>query len=233
MLADIDAEPLLGFLVARNMSKLELCVRADETARLAGVPDATPSTGTTHSVGEACMAATSLRTALKAIVAVAGGTVVIGAIIITLDGDNPNQDAIAKVPSSDTDVIGSAVGLPPSCLDDAQRALLERELVDGGWLQKHHAASDKHSFWTQAYKDLLAQHPWAADKTLGQGWNLMKGLPHRGNHPPAYHYWIYRNLEKALREATDWESFVALWQAWVTDAIRDDPTIVRWEWWRC
>lgn len=232
MAAEINVDPLVGFVVGSEITLNELCIRAEEAARRNRVPDTTTGTST-HAVTEACLAASSIPMAIKLMVATAGGAVVVGSIIITLDGNNPNQDAIRKVPSPEADAAGSGVSLPPSCLDYLQKSLLEQELREGGWLQKHHAASDKHSFWTQAYKDLLAQHPWAADKTLGQGWNLMKRLPHRGNHPPAYHYWIYRNLEKALREATDWESFEALWRTWVLEVIENDPTMVRWEWWRC
>ena len=89
------------------------------------------------------------------------------------------------------------------------------------------------SFFGAKQENGLAQHPYAADKSLNGDWNIVDDLLHRGTHPPAYHYWVYRNLEKALRESSTWAEFEQKWNSWVKDVIREDPTLIRWEWWRC
>ena len=231
-LGDIDVGPLLGLLTAGQVTKLELCITVEERARILRIPDATPSLSP-HHLTEACDAAASASAALKAIAAATGGAAVISAIIGFYLGDNPNADSVAKVPAPETDSAGSGVRLPPSCLTDEEKEALEQELEDGGWVQDHHAASNKNGRWTQAFKDLLAQHPYATDKSLNGDWNIVEDLLHRGTHPPAYHYWIYRNLEKALRESSTWDEFELKWNSWVKDVIRADPTLIRWEWWRC
>jgi hypothetical protein len=231
VLGDINAAGLPGALIEAEITIDVLCIEVEEKARELRIPDSTPSTST-HALTEACLATSSVRGALRAIAAVGGGLAVIGAIIHHYADNDPNADSIAKVPEPSTDVAGSGVRPPTSCLSQAQTTSLMQELEQGNWRQNHHVATDKNAYWTQLYKDLLAENGYA-DKTLNGSWNVIEGMLHRGTHPPAYHYWVYRNMAKALDESSDWTAFETLWTEWVVDVVDADPTMVRWEWWRC
>ena len=230
-LADIDAGELALLLASRNVTQEQLCITVQERATILRIPDATPHTSP-HAATEACLTAAGLRGALIAIGAVVGGPAVIGAIIHYYD-DGPNADSIAKVPAPETDTAGAGVRPPISCLTQQQIEDLIQELEDGNWQRNHHVATNKSPYWKAAFESLLAQRGYSTGQSLNGSWNIMKQLLHRGTHPPAYHFWIYRNLEKALRESSTWEEFSVKWKEWVLDVIKADPTIIRWEWWRC
>lgn len=219
---------------ASNVTQLDLCLTVEERARILRIPDATPSTSTTHSATEACLSASTVPLAIKAIAASLGGLAVIGAIKWHYMGDDPNADSIAKVAAlSEPASAGSGIILPPGCLSDAQKASLREELEAGGWRQDHHIATDKNRFWTPLFKALLAEHEWSAGQSLNGSWNKITKMLHRGTHPPASHFWVHRNMSRALETSSSWDEFLEKWDAWVVDPISQDPTVIRWEWWRC
>lgn len=229
LLDDIDVSFLAGYLTEK-VTLDELCVTVEERARILRIPDATPSTST-HAATEACLSASNTRAALTAIAAVVGGAAIIGAITHYYIGDDPNADSVSKVAGL-PEAAGSGIRPPTSCLSDAQKASIEQELRDGNWIQNHHIAT-KYGIWKQLFVDTLAEYDYAAGKGLDGSWNIIEQMPHKGTHPPAYHFWVYRNFEKALRESTSWDEFVAKFKEWVRNPTSIDPTIVRWDWWRC
>lgn len=231
ILADIDVTNLEGFL-ATNITLDELCITVEERARELRIPDATPATSP-HAATEACLSASSVRAALIAIAGIVGGAAVVGAIIHHYIGDDPNADSIAKVAAlPEPESAGSGIRPPTSCLSDAQKTSILDELRLKGWEQTHHASTINNiRYWTPLMEASLAEYEWA-DQNLDGEWNRIDML-HRGNHPPAYHFWVYRNLERALRTSSNWDEFRAKWDEWVMDIIDQDNTIIRWEWWRC
>ena len=166
---------------------------------------------------------------------VVGGAAVIGAIIHHYAGDDPNADSIRKVPPPETDTAGAGVRPPTSCLTEEQKASILEELRNKNSIQDHHVATNKSQYWKPLFEELLAraENDYANGKCLNGDWNVIENMEQAGNHPAAYHYWVFRNMEKALRESTTWDEFVATYTEWVVDVVDNDRTVVRWEWWRC
>lgn len=234
MIDDIDVTALALTLAEQEVIQLDLCITVEERARVLRIPDATPATSP-HSATEACLGASSVRTALIAVGAVVGGAAVVGSIIDHYAGDDPNADSIAKIPAPETDVAGSGVRPPASCLSDEQKTSILEELRNKNSYQNHHVATNKSPFWKSLFEGFLArpENDYATGQTLKGDWNIIEDMEQAGNHPPAYHAWVSRNMEKALRESTTWEEFEAKYTEWVVDVVDSDRTIVRWEWWRC
>jgi hypothetical protein len=104
-----------------------------------------------------------------------------------------------------------------------------RELLGELPLQLHHFATNKHSKYTERFKAILQRFGLKLD--LDDEWNKGK-IPHRGRHAEGYHRWVAEQMERAAWEAQgDPEKFKELYDRYVKQPVRDNPLMVRKEWW--
>lgn len=104
------------------------------------------------------------------------------------------------------------------------------ELLDNLPLQLHHFATNKHSTYTRRFEEILREH--GINLSLEGDWNK-EVLPHRGRHAEAYHRWVAEQIEKAANEAQgDVEKFKQLFERYVKQRVRENPLMLRKEWWQ-
>lgn len=124
-------------------------------------------------------------------------------------------------------------------MDDQTR----NSLLVGLPLQRHHMATDKTGSWKTEYERIAG----AYGLDLAGDWNYdaaKNTLRHSGSHPWNYHNWVYENMEIAdetafvaypdpvdieLRKAL----FLELFDRWVSQVVRKDPSIVKVAYWKC
>lgn len=131
---------------------------------------------------------------------------------------------------------GGGIPLPPNCVEDPSALQDLRDALNAkAQVEDHHLATDKHKTFTPQFKALLRDNfPTAGLDLTNDSWNHLDKLQ-RGNHPPQYHKWVYRNMELAAEQANgDPLVFTALFEAWVKVPIdQADPLVLRWAYWRC
>lgn len=151
--------------------------------------------------------------------------------------DSPPEATVEPEPQPDP--AGAGILPPPNCMDDPTRD----SLLAGLPLERHHMATDKTGFWKTEYERIAG----AYGLDLGGDWNydeVKNTLRHRGAHPWNYHNWVFENMELAdetafatypdpadieLRKAL----FLELFDRWVSEVVRKDPSIVKVAYWKC
>ena len=102
--------------------------------------------------------------------------------------------------------------------------------------QDHHMAT-YYGAWGQRFTDIVESYGLTVEDT-SHVWNVHY-MRHAGGHPWNYHNWVWRNTlladetaqtyPEGLRQAV----FISLFNAWVVDVVKADPTIVRAAYWKC
>lgn len=127
---------------------------------------------------------------------------------------------------------GAGGQVPPrdNCLSPAQRDALIASMP----VQGHHVAT-KYGSFAKEYLETITSFDLDLDLIDAAGvWNVVP-IPHRGPHPVEYHDWVMENFRNAAESAGDGntQGFLILFEAWVVDKIKADPTIVRTAYWKC
>jgi hypothetical protein len=90
-------------------------------------------------------------------------------------------------------------------------------------LQMHHFATDKHKRWAPMMKEIADQY----GLSLNGSWNKAR-MPHLGRHPELYHNFVYRQMERATREAgTNRSLFLQKYDLYVKQPVLDNPELLR------
>ena len=93
-------------------------------------------------------------------------------------------------------------------------------------LQKHHFATDKHSFYTKKMSEIADKYGLKLDGK-GAEWN-MEALPHQGRHPDKYHRFVMEGMQKAdLESGGSKEKFLELFDEYVKEPVRTNPDMLR------
>lgn len=127
---------------------------------------------------------------------------------------------------------GGTIGggrVPPraNCLDPAARQLLEDSMP-----QQYHHMATHYGAWGEEFQDIVQTYGLDVEDAA-RAWNVFQ-IPHRGPHPQEYHQWALDNMQEADRQAQgDVAVFKSLFNAWVVDVVKEDPTIVRLAYWKC
>lgn len=126
-----------------------------------------------------------------------------------------------------------AIVPPTNCLDrfPGARQLLLDSMINKGYVQDHHVASNKNSSrWTAQFESITSNY----GLSLNDSWNMILQMPHVGSHVAEYHEWVFENMDRIDAVAAgDAATFRALFTEWVIDVVRADPTIVRLAYWKC
>lgn len=247
----LESEPYLAFLagVTTRYAPPEACYVLGQSVRLHSLrSSASDATIICNGVG-AARTAMWLATALGTAVAVAVvADVASGPARGPSAPECPAYDSVGECleepgvpsttplpdPGTEPEPGGGAIGgtggvpPPPNCLPpDVRQALLE-----GMPEQFHHMASDKHSEWSPQFQEIADRYGLSITDSARE-WNVHE-IPHRGPHHPDYHRWVWRNMERADEIADgDTQVFLDLFDRWIVQVVRDDPTIVRWAYWDC
>ncbi|MFN2525326.1 MAG: hypothetical protein ABR505_03555 [Actinomycetota bacterium] len=237
VVGNYDLAVLVGVLAAQEVSQDEFCIVLDAEVRKA-VSDIDPDSPTP--VWKACAGASSLKKAVVAVASVMGGIGISIAIHKWADGrsdtgalgrmDTPAPD---PQPEPAPEAAGAGIAPPPNCITDPA---VRQALLDSLPEQDHHLATNQNSIrtpqWTKQFEELLAKY--FPERTLNEGWNIIEKMKHRDSHPFGYHFWVYQNMRRALRQSNeDWNEFLRRWNLWVKDVVRNDPLLARREYWDC
>ncbi|WP_456819499.1 AHH domain-containing protein [Cellulomonas sp. URHB0016] len=129
---------------------------------------------------------------------------------------------------------GGRVPPPGNCMSDLND---RNELLAGLPKQMHHMAT-----WYTGngakFQNIL--DAWGLNLQVegsanaSAAWNLFE-VAHRGRHPAEYHQWVMDNVENAAEQAGygNTAEFLRLFNAWVVDVVKADPTILRLSYWKC
>jgi hypothetical protein len=148
---------------------------------------------------EAVRLGKSLERILLATIAV-GGVAALALLVMEHTGGDGDGVVIMDVPRADDplpdwdaepqpDPSGAGIKPPANCMDDTAR----NQLLEASPLNEHHVAAHENKQWTHLFEDIASRY----GLDLNGEWNKMPGLRHRGPHPPEYHDWVRRNMERA------------------------------------
>lgn len=133
-------------------------------------------------------------------------------------------------PEPQPDPGGAASGvLPPgNCITDPG---LRQAFEDSMPEQYHHMAT-QYGTWGETFQAIVGRYGLSVSDSA-RSWNVHQ-IPHRGPHPVECHQWVLENMELADEVADgDVAVFLALFDQWVVQVVRADPTIVRLAYWEC
>ncbi len=96
--------------------------------------------------------------------------------------------------------------------------------------QLHHFASNKHSYWTPQYEDIISKY----GLKLNEAWNLnpFSTQYHSGPHPEAYHQWVFEQMTQAAHQAgASAIRFIILFQEYIVTPVMENPEMLRSKFW--
>lgn len=131
-------------------------------------------------------------------------------------------------PAPEPDPGSGAIPPDSNCIKDPwARQTLEESMPK----QYHHMAT-KYGVWGDRFRAIANRYGLSVSDSA-RAWNVFL-IPHLGPHPAGNHQWVLDNMNRASQVAgTDKDEFLRLFNKWVVDVVKADPTIVRKAYWEC